>query len=112
MGAGITKIQESNARRNAVGKLADKLRKAGAQIEFVNGTRQTWRSAIARFNGMVTVTIYSVCQRASNAECFIYACEAEEHGVWGATPRDERLYYRSMGRLPPPRVLRRARKAP
>ena len=72
MGAGITKNQEANARRNAVGKLADKLRKAGAQIEFVNGTRQTWRSAIARFNGLITVTIYSVCQRASNAECFIY----------------------------------------
>ena len=53
----------------------------------------------------------SVCMRCPVlAECFIYACEAEEHGVWGATTRDERLYYRSMGRLPPPRALRRKRE--
>lgn len=52
----------------------------------------------------------SVCLRCPVlTDCFLYACEAEEHGVWGATTRDERLHYRKYGRVPPPRVLRRGK---
>lgn len=52
----------------------------------------------------------SVCLRCPvQGDCFLYACEADEHGVWGATTRDERIYYRRWGFLPQPTVLKRRR---
>lgn len=57
-----------------------------------------------------TMEARSVCMRCPvQVDCFQYAVEADEHGVWGGTTRDERLHYRLHGSLPLPKPLRRRR---
>lgn len=65
------------------------------------------RSAAER---AATMEAKSICLRCPvQADCFQYALDANEHGVWGATTRDERLYFALHGRLPQPKPLRRRR---
>lgn len=43
----------------------------------------------------------AVCLRCSvRVECFQYALDTQQHGIWGATTRADRLYYRTHGHLP------------
>lgn len=58
----------------------------------------------------VTMEAKSVCLRCSvRSDCLDYALRMNEFGVWGATTRDERLFFQAHGRLPTPRPLRRRR---
>lgn len=57
---------------------------------------------------LIAMEARSVCVRCPvQSECFTYALEAEEHGIWGGTTRPERLYFRVYGRMPPGQRPRR-----
>lgn len=66
------------------------------------------RSAADR---MMTKEAQELCSRCPvQGDCFQYALDADEHGVWGGTTREQRLYYRRHGHLPPPAPLRKERR--
>lgn len=53
----------------------------------------------------------SVCMRCSvRGDCFLYAVAADEHGIWGGTTREQRMFFSSHGYLPPPDPPRRTRR--
>lgn len=68
---------------------------------------ETGRSANERLMAMEARAVCARCPVVN--DCFQYAVDAEEYGIWGGTTSDERRHYVRYGRLPPPEPLRRNR---